>query len=170
MTIKCSIDKTIFKRFTVFDILKRRKYWRSPVIFAAILCFSSVICYIMHNVDGAVMLGTVLLIVALGIPIVYFGSFFHSLTKQIQLLNLSEPKVYYTLDLTESIHVSNEKEKAKYEWDQTYHAYKDTHCIYLYITPQRAFLLPDTGMTTESFDAVWSFIVTKIGEAKCKVL
>ena len=73
------LDSRTFRDFTIFDVLSRRKAWKSPVIFASIMTLSAIICFIMHKVDGAVLLGSILLIVGLGMPIVYFLSFFLNL-------------------------------------------------------------------------------------------
>ena len=48
-------------------MMRRRKVWKAPVTFASILSVSAVICFIMRHVEGAVMLGCVLLIVGLGL-------------------------------------------------------------------------------------------------------
>ena len=85
MKIDVILSENLFRRFTLFDILQRRKMWRSPVIFASILSGCAIICFIMHHVDGAVLLGSVLLAVGLGMPAVYFSTFFTSLYKEISL-------------------------------------------------------------------------------------
>ena len=66
METKVVLDSKTFKEFTVFDCLKRRKAWKSPVTFALIMSISALVCFIMHKVDGAVLLGTVLLVLGLG--------------------------------------------------------------------------------------------------------
>lgn len=147
MTIDCKISEKMFRDFTLFDILRRRKQWKSPVIFSAILTLSAVICFIMHSTDGAVLLGCVLLTVALGMPAVYFLTFFSSLKKQVRLQNLDPPRTVYTVNLTDAadgIRISNGRESANYRWDRAYHAYLTDECIYLYMTAERAFIIPVT--------------------------
>ena len=145
MTIDCKISEKMFRDFTLFDILRRRKQWKSPVIFSAILTFSAVICFIMHAKDGAVLLGAVLLAVGLGMPAVYFLTFFSSLKKQVRLQKLNPPRTVYTVTLTDAadgIRISNGRESASYRWDRAYHAYLTDECIYLYMTADRAFIIP----------------------------
>ena len=147
MKTECTLSEKMFRDFTLFDILKRRKQWKSPVIFSSILTVSSVICFIMHKTDGAVLLGSVLLAVALGMPAVYFATFFSSLKKQVKLQKLDPPRTVYTVELTDApdgIKVSNGKERASYRWDRAYHAYITDECIYLYMTQDRAFIIPIT--------------------------
>lgn len=169
MKIEVILTAEIFRRFTLYDTLNRRQAWKSPVIFASILSVCAVICYIMHHIDGAILLGTVLLVVGLGMPGAYFLSFFLSISDQIKSLGLNQyPKHIYTVTLTEDsdgIQVENEKEQTKYKWKQVHHAYRNTLDTYLYITPQRGFILPDTCV--EDPDKLWQLLVKKLGTERC---
>lgn len=169
MTIYTLMDEKTFRTFTIFDILKRRQYWKSPVTFASILTVSAIVCYLFHSIDGAVLLGTVLLIVGLGMPVLYFSTFFLSLRKQVKVQHLDEPRLVYTVNLDEDddgIHVKNQTEKAVYKWKDAHHAYRDWGCIYLYITKERAFLLTLKDEKDEG-EAIWSLIVKMMGREKC---
>ena len=107
------LDSRTFRDFTIFDVLSRRKAWKSPVIFASIMTISAIICFIMHKVDGAVLLGSVLLVVGLGMPVVYFLSFFMNLKEEIKKQKLKDGRYVYTVNLDSSaIHVRNDKEEA----------------------------------------------------------
>lgn len=168
MTIEVTLTEEVFRRFTMFDLLKRRKMWRSPAIFASILGAAAIICFIMNHVEGAVMLGTVLLVVGLGMPAVYFGTFFSSLKKQILAHGLKRPQKVYTLVLTEKakgIGISNEKEHADYEWKQVHHIYRDELATYLFMTRERAFILPHFCIE-EGEDALWKLITKKVDKAR----
>ena len=172
MTIEANLTEEIFRKFTMFDMLRRRKVWRSPAIFASIMSVSAAICFLMHHVEGAVMLGSVLLIVGLGMPLVYFLTFFSSLKKQILQLGLKRPRVFYTLCLTEKadgIGIRNEKEQASYKWKDVHHVYRDTIATYLFMTAQRGFILPHTCIE-EGPDALWQLIEKKIPAEKRTIL
>lgn len=167
MTIECKLDAKTFKTFTCFDILKRKKYWKSPVIFAILMDISALICFFMNSVRGAVLLGCVLACIGTGMPILYFTTFFSSLNKTTKLQKLDPPRLVYTLELTEKsdgIGISNGKEKANYKWKDAYHAYKDKNCIYLYITALNAFLLPEKN------DEAWLLITKQMGKERTTVL
>lgn len=169
MKIEVILTEAIFRRFTMFDILKRRQMWKSPAMFAGILGTCAIICYIMHHVDGAVMLGSVLLLVGLGMPLVYFVNFFSSLKKQIIAYGLKRPQHVYTLELTDKakgISITNEREHADYEWKNVHHVYRDTMATYLFMTAQRAFILPDTCME-EGPDALWKLIAKRVPKDRC---
>ena len=145
MTIEVVLDKMLFQRFSVFHMLRHRKQWRSPLLFALIMGVSAAICFCMHRVDGAVLLGWVLLAVGLSLPCVYFLTFFQSLRKQVAANDLLRPRKVYTLHLTDDedgIAVQNDHEQAQYCWKNVHRVYIDTLATYLYMTPDRAFILP----------------------------
>lgn len=145
MEIKVELSKRVFRRFGIFDTWIRRRQWRSPALFACILCLCGAICFTRRQVSGAGFLGTVLIIVGLGIPAAYVLSFFLSLHRQAAIQKLDRPQYAYTVTLSEEpegIAVENGREKAVYRWDQVHHAYRGALAVYLYISPQRAFLLP----------------------------
>lgn len=164
MTIEVVLSKTIFRLFAIFDMLRHRKQWRSPAIFALIMGISSLICFIMHRVDGAVFLGCVLLAVGLALPCVYFLTFFQSLNKQIVANDLTRPRKVYTLLLTDAddgIVISNDHEQVQYCWKNVHRVYQDVLATYLYITPERAFILPHDCIK-ESPDALWTLIARNV--------
>ncbi|NCC64813.1 MAG: YcxB family protein [Spirochaetia bacterium] len=168
MTIAVKLSEIHYKNFLIFNILKRLKLYKSPVIFASILTTSAIISFIMHRVQGAVFLGSVLLLVGLGVPIVYFTSFFSSLRKQVKQQNLNPPRLVYTLQLekdSETFDITNEKEKATYRWEDVFHAYYEKDAIYLFITQERAFLLPFEVLEDPS--EVFKFIEEKISAQRC---
>lgn len=170
MTIDVKLTAEEFKRFSLFDTFRRRKMWRSPVTFASILSFCALICYLMHHVDGAVMLGSVLLLVGLGMPITYFVAFFTSLNKQVKTLAL--PKKVYSLCLTEKsngIAIENDHEHADYKWKDVYHVYRAKTATYLFMTPARAFILPHFCIA-EGADALWRLINKQLPDERCTVL
>lgn len=172
MNIEVLLSADDFKRFTYFDVLRRRKMWRSPAIFASILGVCACICFLMNHVDGAVMLGSVLLIVGLGMPLTYFLNFYLSLRGQVKTLGLTRPQKVYTLCLTQKpkgIAVSNEKESAEYQWKDVHHVYRDTFATYLYMTAARGFILPHSCVA-EGDDALWQLMEKMVSADRRTVL
>lgn len=168
MTIAVRLSESNFRHFLIFNILKRLKLYKSPVIFASILTFSAIISFVMHSVDGAVLLGIVLLLVGLGVPVVYFINFFSSLQKQVKQQNLDPPRLVYTLQFSEDsdvLKVSNDQEQAAYRWKDIFHAYYEKDSIYLFITQDRAFLLPLALL--ENSDETWNIIEGKLESERC---
>lgn len=143
--VEVQLNKKDFMRFGWFDAFRHKKVWRRPALFAAILGVAAAVCFVLHNRRGAVLLGCVLLVVALGLPAAWFLSFCLSLRKQAQAAGLSGGKYAYTLELHDDdrgIVVDNGNEHAAYSWEQIFHVYRSKTASYLYITPQRAFLIP----------------------------
>ena len=172
MRIEVTMTEEIFRRFTLFDMMKRRKVWRAPAIWAAILCTSAAICFIMNHVRGAVLLGWVLLLVGTGLPLSYFSSFAASMKQQILTQGLKRPQLVYTLELTKKgkgICVDNGREHADYAWKDVHHVYQDKEATYLFMTPARAFILPHFCIE-EGEEALWELICEKIDAKRRTVL
>lgn len=169
MKIDVLLTEEVFRRFTTFDLFRRKKVWKAPAIWAAILCSCAAVCFVMGHVRGAKLLGTVLLMVGIGMPFSYFSAFAGSMKRQILTLGLSRPQHVYSLELTakaKGIAVSNEKEQASYEWKMVHHAYRDLLATYLFITKDRAFILPH-DCCEEGEDALWELIRGKLPAERC---
>ena len=96
-------------------------------------------------------------VVALGVPAVYFWTFFHSLSLQIKKMGL--PRPFYRLLLDDeglSVWMAGEQDKPeasrKYAWHDMHLAYRTPNAIYLYVQQNQAYLLND------SLDAAWSLL------------
>lgn len=172
MKIQVYLDEKVFRNFTLFDFLQRRKFWKYPVIFALIMCSSAIISYVMNHVEGAIFLGTVLLVIGLGIPVAYFYTFFASLKKQVAAQNLNPPRLVYTLDLTEKedgIFIKDDKNQVNYKWMDVYKAYRNKDCTYLFMNQDRAFLIPH-ACVSDKVDDLWNLLQTQIDSKKCIAL
>lgn len=171
MTIEVNLSGPEFRRFTVFDLLRRRKQWRGPALFALILGLSAAVCFTRAPARGAVLLGSVLLGVGLGVPCVYFAFFFSSLNRQIREQGLTRPQHVYTVTLSDKkkgITADNGKEVLEYEWKSVHHAYRNLTATYLYLTPQRALILPHTCL--DDPDELWMLITKRLPEGKYTVV
>ena len=101
--ISVTMDGATFKSFVSFDLFHHRKAWRRPAVFMAILLVAAVICLTqMGSVPDAWKLSLVLAVIALGLPLVYFGTFAHNLKNSIKKMGLTEPKPFYSLQLDDS--------------------------------------------------------------------
>lgn len=96
--VSVQMDEKGFHDFAAFDLLRHNKGWQRPAVFTAILLVCAGICLSqIGKREGAGLLTAVLTIVALGLPAVYFGTFFSNLSKQIKKLGL--PRPFYRLEL-----------------------------------------------------------------------
>ena len=145
ITITCNITGDDFVRFAKYDTFKRKKAWKSPVFFALIMTGFALICYtVLRDREQSSLLGTVLLAVGLVVPSVWYFMYMRSLREQVKKIGLRTSKAqYFVMFSPDRIHVSKGKETADYLWENVYMLVYDKDVSYLYVDPQRAFLLPD---------------------------
>lgn len=99
ISVSVQMDAASFHDFAAFDLLRHHKAWHRPLVFTAILLVSAGFCLSqVGQKDGAALLTVVLAVVALGVPAVYFWTFFHSLSLQIKKMGLPRPFYRLLLD------------------------------------------------------------------------
>ena len=158
ISVSVQMDAASFHDFAAFDLLRHRKAWHRPLAFTAILLVSACVCLSqVGQKDGAALLTVVLAVVALGVPAVYFWTFFHSLSLQIKKMGL--PRPFYRLELDAaglSVWMAGEQNKTeptnRYTWNTVYCAYRTKEAVYIYVQKNQAYLLND------SLDATWSLL------------
>lgn len=164
MKIQVRLSQRDFIRFSLFDTFSHKKGWLRPALFAAILAASAAVCFALHERRGAVLLGGVLLVVALGLPAAWVLSFLLSVRGQARSQGLGNGKYVYTLELgDEGLAVDNGRERALYPWAQILLACRRPDAVYLYITPQRAFLVPNSCLE-DSGDRLWTLIESRVSK------
>ena len=169
--IHVKLDAKTFRRFSRFDALRLRKKWVRPVVFALILVAFAVVA-LLTGKEQAGMIAAVLLTVGLGLPLVYFGTFFSQVNLQVERHKLDRPRAVYTVVLNaDGIRVTNDqKEEAPLvaPWKDVRAAFRAKGCVYIYVTAARAFLLPD-GQAEGGVGAeeIWGYLVKHMGE-RCK--
>ena len=162
MKVEVRLSEKAFMKFSWFDAFRHKRVWRRPLLFAAILGAAAAVCFALHQRRGAVLLGIVLLAVALGLPAAYFLSFHLSLRRQSA--GLTGEACVYTLELHDDgrgVAVDNGSEHADYPWEQVFHVYRTETASYLYITPQRALLIPH-GCVEGGADSLWDLICRQV--------
>ena len=165
--IEGRITPAVFREFSVYDVLVRRRRWKGPALFALIMCAFAALCYLMRTIrQGAVLLGTVLLVIGLVLPIWYILAFFLSIRAQSKQLKLSTAPLAYTIGLSdEKVTVTIREERLDYGWDSLYLAVRLKHCAALYVGENQAYLLPSPA---EGSGPMWAFICSHVPEAKRK--
>ena len=170
ITIPVRLDEKTFKRFARFDMFILRKKWIRPVIFSAILIVFAFAALLIRKEQSG-MIAAVLLAVGIGLPVVYFGSFVSQVNMQALQQKLKPPRRVYTLTLREEgIRVENnqrQEDPLEMAWASIQKAFRRKGCIYLYVAPVKAFLLPD-GQSDASDEEVWKFLTEHLGEEKCR--
>ena len=168
MTTHVKLDAAAFRKFAIFDNLLLRRRWTRPIIFFLILTAFSVVCFLLKKEQSA-LIGTVLFLVAVLMPLTYFGTFFYQIHTQIKTLKLKTPQAFYTLRFSpEGIQIENDRKKEETQnlpWDKVYAVYRVAGFIYLYATPTRAFLLPD-GQTDATPAEMWDLFERHIDKKR----
>src|SRR5699024_10480516 len=146
ITIHVKMDRQTFRRFALFDTFRLKKRWCKPALFCAILLVFAAVAFVAGREQSA-LIGSVLLLVGLGLPAVYVGTYLSQLNAQAKKLRLDPPRPVYTLRLAqEGVTIQNDMKAeatVSLEWKNIHAAWRDKGCIYLYATLARAFLLPD---------------------------
>jgi hypothetical protein len=148
ITVPVMLDEKLLRRFSVFDLLTVKRMWRSPLLFALIMSGFAAVCFAMvGRAEGASLLGAVLLAVGLGLPLLYVFRFFSLIAAQVKRFGLERPRAVYTLSFSREengVFAQNPGgESARYEWALLYGAFRVSGCVYLYVTKNRAFILPE---------------------------
>ena len=153
------LDGRAFRRFVLFEVLRRRKRWRSPALFAAILSTFSAVCLL----KGSSLLASVLLVIGLGLPAVWFGTFLAQVNAQARRLDFRRAAYTVTLDETG---VMGPGVESPLPWGQTHAACRVRDDVYLYVTPSRAILIPAGLIDREE---LWRFLEQRM-PGRCHVL
>ena len=169
ITVHVVLDGKTFKRFSRFDMLRLRKRWVRPVVFALILVAFAVVALLSRKPQSG-MIAAVLLAVGLGLPLVYFGTFFSTVNLQVTRYGLDKPRRVYTVALNaDGARVTNDQkaeDPVRVPWKEIQAAFRAKGCIYLYVNAARAFLLPD-GQGSAPAEEIWEYLVKHMGD-RCK--
>ena len=169
ITIPVRLDAKTFKRFGRFDMFVLRKRWVRPVVFALILIAFAAVA-LLSGKEQSGLIAAVLLVVGLGLPLVYFGTFLSQVNLQAEQLRLDTPRPVYTVSLdfdgVRAVNNMKKEDAQSVKWADVQAAFRRKSCIYLYVSPVKAFLLP-SGQADVSDDELWAYLKERLGN-KCK--
>lgn len=164
MTFHCKMNGKTFRKYALFDTFQRRRRWRSPSIFALILGAFSAVCFLVQLQRGQFpLLGWVLLIIGLGLPLVYLGSFCIPLLAKTKKMDKAGKTIDYVVVVSSTgVTVTRKNQEEHWTWDDLVGAYRLDDMICLYPNPQQAFLLlpSDHG---HNYDTAWESIASQLG-------
>ncbi|MDO4337801.1 MAG: YcxB family protein [Eubacteriales bacterium] len=142
--IPVTMKEQEFRSFALFDTFIRQRRILAPLAFAIIMCGFASVCFIFRrHAQQAELLGTILLIIGLGLPAVYFLNFLSSVREQAKRMKLSSTPTVYTLSFSPNgFSASSAKERMHYSWERICRVYSRKNCAYVYTDNGRAYLLP----------------------------
>lgn len=158
--VPVQITASDFRTFALFDTFQRKKLWRRPALFIAIMEVSAVLCYSRYPQEGSLLLGTILIVLGLGMPLVWYLSYEHSLHTQAKKMGLLKGlrRAYTLIFQEDGIQVSQDlgKSFSPVAWDAVTAAYRREDITYLYVG-DHAYLLPHSQVQ-EGIDALWALL------------
>lgn len=157
--IDVRIFKDDFRRFALYDMFVTKKRLRLPAIFAAAFLILAGICFAVRNSHAqADLLGWVLLGIGILLPAAYIASFFLSISSTVKQQHINGWDIAYTVGLNDKgVSADKGAEHVDIKWKDMWRAVKTKTCIFLYVNPARAFLLPSHS-TDNDFEAIWELI------------
>lgn len=171
LVIQSRITPEVFREFAVFDTMYRQKRFLRPLVFTVIMAGFAAVCFSQRGQrPQAALLGGVLLAVGLGLPLVYFFTFLYSVYKQAKQLKGKKAPLAYTVELSpERVTVTAGEQRQEYRWEDILYVYRIRRSSCLYISANRAYLLPaaDDGREEEKR---WDLISDHIPAEKRKDL
>ena len=166
ITIPVTLDARTFKRFSRFDMFRLRKRWVRPALFALILTAFAAVALLSRRPQSG-LIAAVLLVVGLGLPLVYIGSFLSQVNLQAERQKLDPPRRVYTLRLDfDGVRANNDQRREDAQvvrWADIPAAYRRKDCVYLYVAPTRAYLLP-RGQASVPDDDLWAYLKERMGD------
>ena len=168
ITVSVTLDARTFRRFAFFDTFVIKKRGRKPVLFSLIqLVFAVAALWLRKEQSG--MIAAVLLVIGLGLPILYIGTFMSQLNLQAERFKLGKGRKVYTVTLENSgvtVHnLQQEEETLRLSWDDVWRVYRRKSCVYLYASPAKAFLLP-SGQADAPDQAILEALKEKLPSSK----
>lgn len=161
ITVPVRMDHQTLREFSLFDTFILKKHWVRPTVFGVIFLVFAVICFAATGKEQHWLLGSVMLLIAIGMPAVYVGMFLSQVKAQARQLRLDPPRRVYTLTFSGSgVHITNDMkadEQADLEWKKIPAAFRTKKAIYLYAARTRAFILPD-GQGDATQDELWAMM------------
>jgi hypothetical protein len=169
ITVSVHMDYKTLREFSLFDTFVLKKHWLRPAVFGAIFLIFAVVCFAAAGKEQNWLLGTVMLLIGLGMPAVYVGMFLSQVKSQAKKLRL--PRKVYTLTFTnEYVRIFNnmkQEDQVTLEWPKIPAAFRRKKAIYLYAAPTRAFILPD-GQADASADELWAMMEKHLRKGRAR--
>ena len=169
IVIPVKLDARTFRRFSRFDMFRLRRRWVRPAVFAAIMAAFAAVA-LLSGREGSGLIGAVLLSVGLGLPLVHIGTFLYQVEAQARRWKLDPPRRVYTVKLDfDGVRATNDQRKEdaqQVRWQDVFAAFRGKGCVYLYVSPVRAYLLPD-GQASVSDAELWEYLKARLGD-KCR--
>lgn len=162
LTLEARVTPEVFREFAFFDTFRRQKRWRGPALFTLMMGGFAAVCFALRESrEQAVLIGTVLLVVGLGLPAAYVLSFYLSVRRREKALKAAGCPVAYRLRLEEEgLHVRQGEREERFPWEGMEEAWRLKRCLCVYVEGRRAYLLPPRD--EEEGERLWAFLTARL--------
>ncbi|MDO4438604.1 MAG: YcxB family protein [Eubacteriales bacterium] len=153
-TIYTKMNKAVFRQFSFFNSFILDGKYKPIVIFPIAMFLVGGFFLVKENYGFA---STMLCLGGLYI-IGYFFIYQNGLRQQISKFKLENDVHVYTLKCDKNgVDIFNDKEKTRILWNEIHMLYVYKTNFYLYIAPQRAFIMPFKDITEGTASELFSF-------------
>lgn len=156
------LDVKSYRSFALFDRLIRTGNWKRPLVFLAAFVLLAMVSFISaaSGKQGALLLGSVLLVIGIVFPVSHYYRFISGLSQWVARLGLQgkNKRYSYTLAFTENpraltVYDANKKPLI-FPWKDFYGVWRRKEAVYLYVEAGKAYILP-SSLEDEKKDAAW---------------
>ena len=165
--IHVHIDPAMFRRYCAFDTFRRQRRWYLPVM-AGMVLMTIAVGGLLGLIPVSDAVAGVLMGLGIAVPLGIFGLYFIQIEAQIAAQHLKENPEVYCVRLDDAgVRISAQNQtSAEVPWEKLWAAFRRPDAVYLYVSPERALILPD-AQTGVSREELWRYIVRMMGEKRC---
>lgn len=168
--IPVHLNSKLFRQFAIFDGIKRTKRLRGLFAFSALTISAGALAFFLGEgvEEGASTLVIILVGIGVLLPVLYLGTFMRSIRYQIRRFGLDKGRHVYTLNLSpqpDGIKIQGDGEEVAHAWKDIFALYRLDGCMYLYVHPRQAFLLPEVQITAGA-ENLWTMLKQQIASEK----
>lgn len=146
------LDEKSYRSFALFDRLIRTGNWKRPLAFFSIFVLLAMVSFIAAALgkQGALLLGSVLLMIGIVIPATHYYRFISGLSQWVSRLGLKgkNKRYAYTLAFMENpraltVYDANKKSLV-FPWKDFHGVWCRKEAVYLYVEAGKAYILPSS--------------------------
>ena len=172
ITVRVRLSAKQFRSFCAFDTF-RRKRRHLPILIVTSVLFTFGLWYLLFAKGGSGAVAGLLIGLTIAVPMVTFGLYVIQIESQVSRQGLTAAPEVYALHLSpDGVRISGLHRSSgtvSLSWIQIWAAYRARAAVYLYVSEDRAFILPD-GQASVSDEKLWAYLCTMMGNEKCFVM